>query len=150
MRTRVFSPTYPTWALVGGTSRPAGETVTDEFSFLFVQCSTLIQDGYLAKLKFIHSLIKWISLKLRNKSWQKAIGILQGQGVVLMWQCSAWQGCEKVQISCLAACVECRYCRELLQMLINSFQMSQLRDERGCRLQKPELQSDTVGNLFSR
>ena len=27
MRTRVFSPTYPTWALVGGTSRPAGETV---------------------------------------------------------------------------------------------------------------------------
>ena len=57
---------------------------------------------------------------------------------------------EKVQISCLAACVECRYCRELLQMLINSFQMSQLRDERGCRLQKPELQSDTVGNLFSR
>ena len=27
MRTRVFSPTYPTWVLVGGTSRPAGETV---------------------------------------------------------------------------------------------------------------------------
>ena len=27
MRIRVFSPTYPTWALVGGTSRPAGETV---------------------------------------------------------------------------------------------------------------------------
>ena len=27
MRTRVFSPTYPTWALVGGTSRPAGGTV---------------------------------------------------------------------------------------------------------------------------
>ena len=27
MRTRVFSSTYPTWALVGGTSRPAGETV---------------------------------------------------------------------------------------------------------------------------
>ena len=27
MRTQVFSPTYPTWALVGGTSRPAGETV---------------------------------------------------------------------------------------------------------------------------
>ena len=27
MRTLVFSPTYPTWALVGGTSRPAGETV---------------------------------------------------------------------------------------------------------------------------
>ena len=27
MRTRVFSLTYPTWALVGGTSRPAGETV---------------------------------------------------------------------------------------------------------------------------
>ena len=27
MRTRVFSPTYSTWALVGGTSRPAGETV---------------------------------------------------------------------------------------------------------------------------
>ena len=27
MCTRVFSPTYPTWALVGGTSRPAGETV---------------------------------------------------------------------------------------------------------------------------
>ena len=26
-RARVFSPTYPTWALVGGTSRPAGETV---------------------------------------------------------------------------------------------------------------------------
>ena len=24
---RFFSPTYPTWALVGGTSRPAGETV---------------------------------------------------------------------------------------------------------------------------
>ena len=29
MRTQVFSPTYPTWALVGGTSRPAGETVYD-------------------------------------------------------------------------------------------------------------------------
>ena len=28
MRTRVFSPTYPTWALVRGTSRPAGETVS--------------------------------------------------------------------------------------------------------------------------
>ena len=28
MRTRVFSPTYPTWALVGETSRPAGETVS--------------------------------------------------------------------------------------------------------------------------
>ena len=28
MRTRVFSPTYPTWALVGGTSRPVGETVS--------------------------------------------------------------------------------------------------------------------------
>ena len=27
MRTRVFLPTYPTWALVGGTSRPTGETV---------------------------------------------------------------------------------------------------------------------------
>ena len=27
IRTRVFSPTYPTRALVGGTSRPAGETV---------------------------------------------------------------------------------------------------------------------------
>ena len=27
MRTRVFLPTYTTWALVGGTSRPAGETV---------------------------------------------------------------------------------------------------------------------------
>ena len=27
MRTRVFPPTYPTWAIVGGTSRPAGETV---------------------------------------------------------------------------------------------------------------------------
>ena len=27
MRTRVLSPPYPTWALVGGTSRPAGETV---------------------------------------------------------------------------------------------------------------------------
>ena len=27
MRIQVFSPTYPTWALVGGTSRPAGETV---------------------------------------------------------------------------------------------------------------------------
>ena len=27
MRTRVFSPTCPTWALVGWTSRPAGETV---------------------------------------------------------------------------------------------------------------------------
>ena len=27
MRTQVFLPTYPTWALVGGTSRPAGETV---------------------------------------------------------------------------------------------------------------------------
>ena len=27
MRTLVFSPTYPTWAIVGGTSRPAGETV---------------------------------------------------------------------------------------------------------------------------
>ena len=27
MCTRVFSPTYHTWALVGGTSRPAGETV---------------------------------------------------------------------------------------------------------------------------
>ena len=27
MHTQVFSPTYPTWALVGGTSRPAGETV---------------------------------------------------------------------------------------------------------------------------
>ena len=27
MRTQVFSPTYPTWALVGGTLRPAGETI---------------------------------------------------------------------------------------------------------------------------
>ena len=27
MRTQFVSPTYPTWALVGGTSRPAGETV---------------------------------------------------------------------------------------------------------------------------
>ena len=27
IRTRVFLPTYPTWALVEGTSRPAGETV---------------------------------------------------------------------------------------------------------------------------
>ena len=32
MRTRVFSPTYPTWALVGGTSRPAGETVSIRLS----------------------------------------------------------------------------------------------------------------------
>ena len=31
MRTRVFSPTYPTWALVGGTSRPAGETVYNQY-----------------------------------------------------------------------------------------------------------------------
>ena len=30
MRTRVFSSTYPNWALVGGTSRPAGETVCGE------------------------------------------------------------------------------------------------------------------------
>ena len=28
MRTRVFSHTYPTYALVGGTSRPSGETVS--------------------------------------------------------------------------------------------------------------------------
>ena len=27
---RVFSPTYPTWDLVGGTSRPAGETVIEK------------------------------------------------------------------------------------------------------------------------
>ena len=27
MRIQVFSPTYPTWVLVGGTSRPAGKTV---------------------------------------------------------------------------------------------------------------------------
>ena len=32
MRTRVFSPTYPTWALVGGTSRPAGETVSRQWT----------------------------------------------------------------------------------------------------------------------
>ena len=32
MRTRVFSPTYPTWALVGRTSRPAGETVQRGFT----------------------------------------------------------------------------------------------------------------------
>ena len=31
-----------------------------------------------------------------------------GCGLDLAVQCSAWQGCEKVQISCLAACVECR------------------------------------------
>ena len=29
MRTQVFSPTYTTWARVRGTSRPAGETVTN-------------------------------------------------------------------------------------------------------------------------
>ena len=32
-----FLPTYPTWALVGGTSRPAGETVTIIYHKLEVQ-----------------------------------------------------------------------------------------------------------------
>ena len=43
MRTRVFSPTYPTWALVGGTSRPAGETV--QMYLLSTIISTRYLDG---------------------------------------------------------------------------------------------------------
>ena len=52
MRTQVFSPTYPTWALVGGTSRPAGETVLLKFrdfidssnSTRFVRYMMLLED----------------------------------------------------------------------------------------------------------
>ena len=45
MRTRVFSPTYPTWALVGGTSRPAGETV-----YLFIIADSRYLHRYLLLL----------------------------------------------------------------------------------------------------
>ena len=37
MRTQVFSHTYPTYALVGGTSRPAGETVIDNKQNMFTK-----------------------------------------------------------------------------------------------------------------
>ena len=39
MRARVFSHTYPTYALVGGTSRPAGETVSIiSINFITINC----------------------------------------------------------------------------------------------------------------
>ena len=45
MHTLDFSPTYPTWALVGGTSRPAGETVNNAQYKVDITCMGFSQKG---------------------------------------------------------------------------------------------------------
>ena len=55
LRTRAFSPTYPTWALVGGTSRPAGETVSTVRRTIFLWARKVSRDvRYFSSEQFIN------------------------------------------------------------------------------------------------
>ena len=74
MRTQVFSPTYPTWALVGGTSRPSGETVknidirSDSFSYIYVL--HLLSLDFILSNSFVTVSSCWlVSAFLSSRSW---------------------------------------------------------------------------------